>query len=140
MASRVRTIHHPEGYLGIQRVVVNVGEAITNQVTSDARAMAPVETGKLRASIRNTRVTTYSWHVLVGTDHWHQMEYGVKPHGPILPKLKKALWWGGLPHPISHVKMHPGNKAKPFMRPAVMQPRAFVVLSSGTVVVSSLAK
>src|SRR6476660_9725409 len=102
LVKRMRTIHHPEGYLGIQRVVVNVGEAVSEKVTSDARARAPVDKGTLKASIHRVRVSTYQWHILVGTDHWHQMEYGVKPHGPILPKLKKALWWGGLPHPISH--------------------------------------
>lgn len=140
MASRVRTVHHPEGYLAIQRVVINVGDSVANQVTDDAKALAPVEKGTLRASIHKVRVSTYSWNIIVGTDHWHQMEYGVGPHGPITPKVKKALWWGGLPHPISHVKMHPGNKAEPFMRPAVMQPRAIIVLSSGTVVVSRFAK
>lgn len=132
----VVVVHHPEGYLAIRRRVEHTGDAITRAVTADALENAPVRSGQLRTSIRSIKVGPLTWHVLVGTDHWHETEYGAKPHGPILPVKKKALWWPGLPHPISQVKIHPGNEAQPFMRPAVFKPRVVMFTSAGVAVVT----
>lgn len=135
--ARVVMVHHPSGYIGIERRIQRVGDGVANAVANDARKAVPVQTGALIGSIHVARASTYSWHVRVGTDHWQHIEYGTLGRDPeIIPKVKKALWWPGLAHPIARVKHHPGNKAQPFMRPSLMQPRAFWFTSIGTLVVT----
>lgn len=133
----MRVIHHPEGYIAIDRQVARVGDAVTNAVARDARKLAPKRTNQMASTIRVTRVGPLLWFVSVGTDHWHYMEYGTLGRDPVIrPRVKQALWWQGLPHPIAVVTKHPGNKAEPFMRPAVYQRRGLVVSPTGAVSVT----
>lgn len=134
--ARVKVVHHTTGYEAIERIVVNVGDAVAKAVAQDAEDAAPIKTGALVSSILVVRASKYTWFVRVGTDHWWYQEYGARPHGPILPVKKKALWWPGLSHPIARVELHPGNKAQPFMRPAIYQRRFVWVTPTGEVAVS----
>lgn len=136
MAS-VFLVHHPRGYAAIEHRIERLGGAITQAVAKDAVDMAPFKTGGLVSSIHTVRVFQFTWHVTVSADHWMTQEYGTIGRYPIIrPVHKKALWWPGLISPVSIVTKHPGNKATPFMRPAVYQVRAFWFSPNGGLVVS----
>lgn len=138
MAKKVVVVHHPEGHAAINRRVIRLGEAITKAVANDAEDMAPIDTGKLVSSIHTRRMGTYTWHVVVGTDHWQFQEYGTRGRNPVIvPRVKKALWWQGLARPRAKVTKHFGNDPKPFMRPALMQPRLFWFTPTGGVAVTT---
>lgn len=135
MATRVRMKHHPEGHAAIAFRVQRVGSAVAEAVAEDARDMAPIDTGRLVSSIHAVRVRTYTWHVKVGTDYWSHMEYGTNKKNYIIkPRLRRALWWEGLPRPVSQVT-HPGLRPRPFMRPAVYQRRRIWITPAGGVAV-----
>lgn len=137
MARRVAMVHHPSGYAAIEQRVIRVGQGVADAIAGDARRAAPLKTSELVSSIHVVRMGGYSWHVIVGTDHWAEQEYGTLGRKPdIIPKVKKALWWPGLGRPIARVKHHPGNKAQPFMRPSAYQPRMFWFTPSGMLVVT----
>lgn len=133
---RVRIKHHERGYAGISLRVQKVGDAVAGAVTQDAIDNAPVKSGKLINTIRQRRSVGYTWRVTVGTDYWMAQELGVPFRGYIRPRLKKALWWQGLQHPIAIVTNHPGHKPQPFMRPAIYQPRRIWVTPTGGIAVS----
>lgn len=133
--ARVKIKHHPAGHEAIDLRVRNMGAAVAEAVAEDARDMAPVDTGFLVSTIHVVRVSTYKWHVRVGTDYWSHMEYGtLKKNYIIRPRLKKALWWRGLDNPVSEVT-HPGLRPRPFMRPAVYQKRYIWFTPTGGVAV-----
>lgn len=131
MASRVRVVPHPSGIAAINRRVNQTGDSVANAVARDARNNAPVQTGQLRSSIRKTASGDLKWRIWVGTDHWNVMEYGTKKRNYLIqPKLKKALWWPGIAHPVSQVT-HPGVEPRPFMRPALYK-RRWIVFPPGS--------
>jgi hypothetical protein len=136
MASRVKIVHHLPGYVAIEKRITNMGDGVARAIASDAVDAAPIKTGAMVSTIRVSHPGRWTWHVSVGTDHWWYMEFGANPHGPILPVKKKALWWPGLPHPINVVEVHPGNKPRPFMRPAVYQRRMVWFTPTGGVAVT----
>ncbi len=79
----------------------------------------PKRTGELAQSIRASRVGDYSWEIVEGKPYGIYVRYGVKPRDHIYPRLKKALYWEGLAHPISFVgppmtRKWPGFKANPY--------------------------
>ncbi|EGK12961.1 phage tail component protein [Desmospora sp. 8437] len=86
-------------------------------VQREARKNAPVDTGRLRSSIRHNQ-TDGGFGAEVGTDvkYAPHIEFGTRPH-TIRPKNKKALYWKGAKHPVKVVH-HPGTKARPFLFPA----------------------
>lgn len=90
---------------------------ITEEIAEDARGMAGVDTGAMRASIH----AEPPGRVVVGTDHWQFVEYGTRPH-VIEPDEAGALAWPGGPHPAMRVE-HPGTPERPFMRPALYRRR-----------------
>lgn len=104
-----------------QMVKEAVGEAALN-VQREARRRCPVDTGRLRSSIRPT-FHDNGLAAEVGTDvaYAADVEYGTAPH-EIRPKRKKALFWKGADHPVRRVK-HPGTRARPFLFPAWEQER-----------------
>lgn len=134
--ARTVIVHHPQGYAAIAHRMGKLGDAMAGAVANDAIDAAPIKTGHMVSTIRVLRAGALTWYVTVGTDHWWYQEYGASPHGPILPVKKQALWWPGLRHPIARVKVHPGNPAQPFMRPAVYQTRAFWFTPTGGVAVT----
>jgi hypothetical protein len=54
----------------------------------------------------------------VGTDdpRGAYVEFGTPPH-EITPRRRRALFWPGAAHPVTRV-MHPGGRARPFLKPA----------------------
>jgi len=133
--ARVKIKHHLAGHEAIALRVRNMGAAVAEAVAEDARDMAPIDTGFLVSTIHVVQVSTYKWHVRVGTDYWSHMEYGtLKKNYVIRPRLKKALWWRGLDNPVSEVT-HPGLRPRPFMRPAVYQKRYIWYTPTGGVAV-----
>lgn len=90
MSARVHL--DPVGLARFKAIVDEKVGNLTEDIAEDARALAPVDTGELRASIRADRS---AGEVHVGTDHWRFQEYGTRY-----------------------------QKAQPFMRPALMKPRA----------------
>jgi len=93
---------------------------ITEEVEDDAKRYANVDTGEMKASIRHRKLRR-SGQVWIGTDHWHFIEYGTRPH-VITPNKKEALWWEGAAHPVKRVN-HPGTRAYRPMRRALYQRR-----------------
>lgn len=138
MARKTTVVIRPEGIAAVEDRVIRTGAGVADAVAADARRGAPVKTGTLRSTIKVIPVGLYTWHIIVGTDYWSHIEYGTTGRNPvILPKVKKALWWPGLPYPIPRVNNHPGNKMQPFMRPAAYQRRAIWFNPSGTLVVTT---
>lgn len=86
-------------------------------IQADAERMAPVKTGRLRGSIYKEATGTTIRVGVRNVDYWMAQEYGAGPH-IIRPVTKKALAWPGGRHPVAVVN-HPGNAAKPFLRPAL---------------------
>lgn len=91
-------------------------ERVAEDIAEDIRRNASVDSGELVRSVRRVGTT-----ITIGTDHWHFVEYGTRPH-IIRPRTKKALWWPGARHPVKKV-YHPGTKAQPFIRPAATRQR-----------------
>lgn len=48
---------------------------IAKEVAEIVKANVPVKTGKLKRSVRAKGNRVY-----IGTDHWHYIEYGTRPH------------------------------------------------------------
>jgi hypothetical protein len=89
---------------------------ITSDVAMSARGNIirgnHYDTGDLLDSIRQV-----GRKVFIGTDHWHFIEYGTRPH-VIRPATKRALYWPGADHPVAYVN-HPGNPPYAPMRRAL---------------------
>ena len=99
---------------------------VANAITSDLSRDAPTS-GKfderypipLNKSYYFTRPGMYIRNVETMEPLKHAViSRGAKPptfgRGYIYPRLKKALWWPGLAHPIHKVSGHPGVKKNPF--------------------------
>ncbi|MFJ9754969.1 HK97 gp10 family phage protein [Streptomyces sp. NPDC101149] len=105
------------------RMSADVARAVDRtrmDVQNEARRRAPVDTGRLRASIvSRTEGGGRSLGYVVGTNvnYAADVEYGTAPH-VIKPRYKKALYWPGAAHPVASVN-HPGTAPRPFLRPAI---------------------
>ncbi|MCQ8831760.1 HK97 gp10 family phage protein [Streptomyces malaysiensis] len=116
---RVVVNHGWRGWLRneVTRYLHKLGREIQN----DAERLAPVKTGRLRASMYH-EVNRGELRVGVRhVDYWMTVEYGSGPH-IITPKNAKALYWPGARHPVAKVN-HPGTPAQPFLRPALYRRR-----------------
>jgi hypothetical protein len=102
-----------EPMLDLQR---RMADEISDDVRANIISDGLIRTGELLLSVRQQNTRVY-----IGTDHWHYIEYGTAPH-VIRPNLKRALWWEGAPHPVSHVN-HPGTRAYAPMRLALHRKR-----------------
>lgn len=104
---------------------------ITDEVADDARQnvrsghstsrsgqpkVGHIVEGDLLRSIERRGLRVY-----IGTDSWHFIEYGTRPH-IIMPRVKQALWWPGARHPVRMVR-HPGNRPYAVMRRALRTKR-----------------
>lgn len=89
-----------------------------NVFLNEARARVPVQTGKLKRSIRvrTDNVKNGGVRVQVSARAWyaHMIEFGTKAH-QIKARGKGVLAFDGR---FVKSAQHPGAKAKPFMRPA----------------------
>jgi HK97 gp10 family phage protein len=97
-------------------------DQFAEQIQADAQAMAPVDTGLLKESIRITRFTD---RIEIGVDeqivdYAGFQEYGTRGPYKITAKQKKALAFkvAGKTVIVKSV-MHPGVKAHPYIRPAL---------------------
>lgn len=91
---------------------------------------APVDTGRLKNSIKTRRHSKFSWSIQAGVKHALPVEFGTEPH-TITPSDAQALFWEGADHPVKKVE-HPGTPEQPFMRPALrhmvnIAPRTFEI-------------
>jgi len=93
--------------------------------------VVPVDTGRLKGSLApSVKREGKDIVAIVGTGIEHTkpvgyakaVEFGAGPH-IIRPKNKRALFWPGAKHPVAYV-MHPGNRAQPYLRPALQVMRA----------------
>lgn len=100
-------------------------ETVARQVMNRAKVLAPVDTGRLRASIRieSRRTLTLRSVYTIGSDvEYAQMVHdGTRPH-IIRPRQAQALRFriGGR---IVYAKVvhHPGTRARPFLDRAVRE-------------------
>lgn len=113
---RVRVRMEGGFFIRLREAIRPTMELVAEDIAQDIRRNAPVDSGEMVRSVR--RVGT---DILIGTDHWHFVEYGTQPH-IIRPRVKRALWWPGADHPVKKV-YHPGTRAQPFIRPAATRQR-----------------
>jgi hypothetical protein len=84
-----------------------------------AKVLAPVDTGRLRASIRVERRSTFGlrqrWTVGSDVDYATMVNDGTRPH-IIRPKQAKALRFkAGGKTVFARIVHHPGTRARPFL-------------------------
>lgn len=84
-------------------------------------------TGALERGLRRRRRASLVWELVQSAAHDVFFREGTKPH-PIYPRVKKALWWPGLDHPIAKVENppHPGTKPVPYNEFAVDRAKTFI--------------
>lgn len=95
------------------------GEIAARQVVARAKVLAPVDTGRLRASIRVERRSFFGlrqrWTVGSDVDYAPMVNDGTRPH-IIRPKRAKALRFNvGGKVVFARVVHHPGTRARPFL-------------------------
>jgi len=78
---------------------------------------APIRTGHLRRMHTVVPRPKSAVVFVANTPYAEPLHEGSKPY-VIRPKVKKALHWPGLPHPVKKVN-HPGLKPRPWMREVV---------------------
>jgi hypothetical protein len=101
------------------------GDAAARQVVARAKILAPVDTGRLRASIRVERRSLLGfrnrWTIGSDVSYAEMVHDGTRPH-IIRPKTAKALRFkvGGR---IVYARMvrHPGTRARPFLDRALRE-------------------
>jgi hypothetical protein len=113
-----------EGYVAYFKAASGKGVRKSTEATADdCRAGCPIDSGDLVESIGTRYPGGLVGVVVVGTDHWADVEYGSRPHiirahGPYsLHNAETGEYFG----PVVH---HPGTPAQPFMRPALYRQRA----------------
>lgn len=101
------------------------GEAAARQVVNRAKILAPVDTGRLRASIRVERRRTLAlrqiWTVGSDVEYAPMVHDGTRPH-IIRPRRAQALRFrvGGRVV-YARVVHHPGTRARPFLDRALRE-------------------
>ncbi len=100
---------------------------LSKKIHKNVSRAAPKRTGKLVGNIDELKVSYL--HYEIREPGPERVRYaipvraGVKRANinPILPRRKKALWWPGLPHPISIVRRHPGIKPNDYYKVGLIQ-------------------
>ncbi len=90
-------------------------------VESDAKSMAPEESGELRADIQTTKLADSLYSVGTTKEYAPSMEYGSQPH-PITPNgpYPLSFWWERRGVWFTGYKVnHPGTPSHPFLRPSL---------------------
>lgn len=101
------------------------GDAAARQVVNRARVLAPVRTGRLRASIRSERRGFFGlrlrWTVGSDVEYASMVNDGTRPH-IIRPVRKQALKFriGGRTV-FATVVHHPGTRPRPFLDRALRE-------------------
>jgi hypothetical protein len=124
------------GLAGLRNHIQKIHDSVVQDVESDARRLAAKLTGEMASTIHSRVVqpllfiltgNRLSWteaesRVVVGSDHWHLVEYPTQPHVIRPRRPAYALFWPGALHPV-YIVHHPGTEAQPFMRPALYRIR-----------------
>ncbi|MFG2873289.1 HK97 gp10 family phage protein [Streptomyces sp. NPDC048338] len=101
------------------------GDDVARRVVNRAKVLAPVDTGRLRASIRMESRRTFTLKTVwtVGSDVYYApyVNDGTRPH-VIRPKTKQALRFkvGGRVV-FARVVNHPGTRPQPFLDRALRE-------------------
>lgn len=118
------------------------GLVVENHATQNLRAHGLIDTGNLLNSVSTSEPKSGSKgpQVEIGThvDYGAYWEFGTGIHAEgggdpivIVPINKKALFWPGAPHPITHGVVQAGHPAKPWLRPAVDENHAEIERAIG---------
>jgi len=93
---------------------------LSDKIADNIRASAPVKSGRLKASIKSSRVGLMHYEIREGVFYGAIQRSGtIKKGYPIYPRNKMALWWPGLPHPVAYVRSHPGFRANDYVAKGV---------------------
>lgn len=101
------------------------GDAAARQVVNRAKVLAPVDTGRLRASIRVERRSFLGlrsrWTIGSDVEYAPMVNDGTRPH-LIRPKNAKALRFR-VDGKVVYAKVvrHPGTRARPFLDRALRE-------------------
>lgn len=108
-------VEHPLTQIRIDEIRTDIRKWLAEEIASDARRYAPVDTGYLSTHIEptddHTRVTALGAGMPPDSDAPAYVEYGTQPH-----EIPNAFGWGFTAH-------HPGTKAQPYLRPAAFTRR-----------------
>jgi len=110
----------PSADAALDRDLHKVLDHLAHDIAADARRLVPVRSSDLKDSIE-PEVDGLTARVSTDIPYWRFVEYSTPEH-EIRPNAKKALFWEGAAHPVGRVK-HPGTKAQPFLRPALLKRR-----------------
>lgn len=118
------TVVRPVATLVAVRASARVVRRIANRVLNRSKVLTPVDTGNLRSSQRLTLRTTRRRvvaRVFTKVNYAAPVHEGSQGPYPIVPKRKKALRFkvGGKTIIVKKV-IHPGVKARPFLRTATV--------------------
>lgn len=98
----------------VERVAKEELAKVAFRIQADARRNVPVDTGRLRESIRVVfEDNGFKARIGSNVEYAADVEFGTRPH-TIKAKSKKALFWKGAAHPVKEVK-HPGTQGKFFL-------------------------
>lgn len=82
----------------IREYCIGLAEELVSEGVSIMKSEAPYKTGALRASIHSERTGATTWFIGTDLEHAYYVENG---RGPVFPKVKKALYWPELSHPVA---------------------------------------
>lgn len=103
-----------------QRPLRNVANDIADDTRGNIRGSGNVVTGAYLRSVK-VRPTYNGWRVWVGTDHWHFIEYGTKPH---LIRARSGGVLASNTRVFGSVVRHPGTRAYANVRRAAHKKRS----------------
>lgn len=95
-------------------------EGLASRVADEGRAGAPVNTGRLRDSIRFYRDSDGTWVVIADVPYSLVVHQGSRPH-PIEPRRAKVLRFPSKGGSVVYTKRvnHPGTRPQPFLTEAL---------------------
>ena len=96
----------------IQQALNQAMPLIAMELSNELKLVAPVDTGRLRNSIK-IFIEGNKLKIFM-VDYAKFIEFGTLPH-VITPRNKKALSWSGAAHPVKKVN-HPGSRPNNFIR------------------------
>ena len=131
---------------GVKKLLASETEKLADETVSIVKSVTPIgRTGELRDSTEARKRGQAKWYIVQTATakerlinpffYGRAVRMGAKPpksrgeRGSIYPRLRKALYWEGLPHPIAVVRNHPGipkpndyaAKARSKMNPAIQR-------------------
>jgi hypothetical protein len=115
-------VMNPAAYAQMERITNKLADHVTDEVFNDAFQAATPPMGGFATGEMQSTIRKQGHQVWVGTDHWHFVEYGTRPH-LILPHGNWPLRDRSRGKYFGFVVHHPGATENPFMRRAIHQKR-----------------